>query len=175
MAMSAIWIKNWRTYSLWLKDLEDYWFIVFIERSKNQYSANIISIFACVKNTIATTKALDKAVHRHSTKHSSSTVGIDKPVTSKLITSKPVTIHQEELDDEFDNFWNTYDKKVDKKKVESKYWKLKQSDRDRILEVLPDYIESKPDPQYRKNPLTWLNGECWNDEIEKQESNILYL
>jgi hypothetical protein len=31
---------------------------------------------------------------------------------------------------------------------------------------VPAYVASKPDRQYRKNPLTWLNGKCWQDEVQ---------
>ena len=75
MVMEAIGIKNWRTYSGVLKDLVEFGFIEMIETSKNQYSANIVAI---VKNTKAPTKALDKALQKHDTKHSQSTVSINK-------------------------------------------------------------------------------------------------
>lgn len=65
----------------------------------------------------------------------------------------------------FLGFWNVYNKKIDKKKVESKWAKLKVSDKELILLKLPAYIKSTPDIKYRKNPLTYLNGESWNDEI----------
>ena len=51
MVMEAIGVKNWRTYSKALNELEKFRFITFIQRSKNQYSSNIISLFAYVKNT----------------------------------------------------------------------------------------------------------------------------
>ena len=73
----------------------------------------------------------------------------------------------------FDEFWNLYDKKTDRKKCEDKYKKLSSVQIDKIKTALPIYIKSKPDIQYRKNPLTWLNGECWNDEVKpKQETNV---
>lgn len=28
------------------------------------------------------------------------------------------------------------------------------------------YVKSTPDKQFRKNPQTWLNGQCWNDEVK---------
>ena len=74
MVMEAIGIKNWRTYSTALNEIVDFGFLKMIEISKNQYSSNIIAI---VKNTKATTKALDKAL----SKHSQSTVSIDKQET----------------------------------------------------------------------------------------------
>ena len=68
--------------------------------------------------------------------------------------------------DDFDSFWMAYDKKSDKKKCQTKWSKIKQEDRDKILLVVKKYVDSTPDAKYRKNPLTWLNGECWNDEIK---------
>ena len=68
MAMDAIGVKNNRTFTSAFNDLENWGFITVLERSKNQYSANIISIFGCVKNTPATTKALTKATQNHSQK-----------------------------------------------------------------------------------------------------------
>lgn len=79
MVMEAIGVKNWRTYSLALQEIVDFGFIRMIEVSKNQYSSNIIAL---VKNTKANTKALDKALSKHSqkqhTKHGQSTVSVDK-------------------------------------------------------------------------------------------------
>lgn len=68
--------------------------------------------------------------------------------------------------DLFDEFWNLYGKKVDTAKCKEKFSKLSKSDVELIFNKLPDYVLSKPDKQYRKNPITWLNGKCWNDEIE---------
>lgn len=65
MAMEAIGVKKYQTYGKALNDLEDWGFVTFIERSKNQYSANIISINAPTKNGIARGKALDKATIKH--------------------------------------------------------------------------------------------------------------
>tara|TARA_R110002020_G_scaffold443363_1_gene654580 strand:+ start:28 stop:867 length:840 start_codon:yes stop_codon:yes gene_type:complete len=87
MAMDAIGIKNWRTYSKTLNDLIDFGFVKCIQKSKNQYSATIVAI---VKNTKATTKALDKALQKHSQKQSKSIVGIDKP--NNIETNKPNNI-----------------------------------------------------------------------------------
>lgn len=64
----------------------------------------------------------------------------------------------------FENFWNMYGKKEDRFKCFSKFLKLDSRAIDKIFEVLPKYIWSTPDVKYRKNPLTWLNGRCWEDE-----------
>jgi hypothetical protein len=54
MAMDAIGVKNWRTYIKSFNDIVDWGFIQLIQKSKNQYSSNIIAI---VKNTKALSKA----------------------------------------------------------------------------------------------------------------------
>ena len=68
----------------------------------------------------------------------------------------------------FDDFWNLYNKKVDTKKCKDKFEKLSDKELEQIKSSLPDYIASTPDVQYRKNPLTYLNGKCWMDEIKKE-------
>ena len=65
----------------------------------------------------------------------------------------------------FNDFWDLYDKKVDTKKCQKKYSELHQLDKQIIFERVSDYVNSTPDPKYRKNPLTYLNGKCWEDEI----------
>lgn len=73
----------------------------------------------------------------------------------------------------FDEFWNMYDKKSDRKKCEDKYKKLSLVQIEKIKIALPIYIKSTPDVKFRKNPTTWLNGECWNDEVKPIEQNNL--
>lgn len=70
--------------------------------------------------------------------------------------------------DLFDLFWNTFDKKVDKVKCFKIWKKIDHNKRDMIQKKAELYKLSTPDVKFRKNPLTWLNGECWNDEIEEQ-------
>ncbi len=65
----------------------------------------------------------------------------------------------------FENFWNLYNKKVDRQSAERKYSKLKESEKEKIFETIPAYIKSTPDPKYRKNPDTYLNNRSWEDEI----------
>lgn len=89
MTKNAIGISNYRTYSKAFEDLIEWGFIRVIERSKNQYSANVVAL---VKNTIATTKALSKATQKHLQKQVHGTVGIIKPLT---INKEPINHKQE--------------------------------------------------------------------------------
>jgi hypothetical protein len=66
----------------------------------------------------------------------------------------------------FDDFWDLYDKKTgSRNKVEKKYLKISEKDRQVIKNTLPSYLASTPNKQYRKHPMTYLNNESWNDEI----------
>jgi hypothetical protein len=65
----------------------------------------------------------------------------------------------------FDIFWDAYGKKVGAKKSRAKWEALPLATRQLALARLPAYVEAWPDTQYRKDPMTWLNGECWNDDI----------
>jgi len=67
--------------------------------------------------------------------------------------------------DDFDEFWELYDKPIDKKKCKAKWEKITKKNKVIIFKTLSIYIQSTPDKKYRKNPATYLNGESWNDEI----------
>lgn len=79
---------------------------------------------------------------------------------TRLDKNKPIS------DSRFDEFWDLYDKKVNPKKCRAKFDRLSKKTIEKIFEVLPDYVASKPIKQFRSNPHTWLNNEGWNDEIE---------
>jgi hypothetical protein len=66
----------------------------------------------------------------------------------------------------FEQFWNLYDKKVERKSCYNKFMKLDLKVIEKIINVVPFYVKSTPEVKYRKNPETWINGECWNDEIK---------
>jgi len=72
----------------------------------------------------------------------------------------------------FDDFWDTYDLKKSKEKCLDVYIKISEEDRLIIKDTLPLYVESTAKTKtenngkiFRKNPLTYLNQKCWNDEI----------
>ena len=71
----------------------------------------------------------------------------------------------------FDKFWDLYDYKKDRKKCETKWKYIKHSLYNTIFEHVKKYIESTPGKQFRKYPLTYLNGECWNNEIINKQQN----
>lgn len=83
MAKEAIGIRSYNTYINTLNDLVEFGFINLIEKSKNQYSSNIVALSNFDK---APNKALDKALIKHTTKQGESISSIDKQETNKQIT-----------------------------------------------------------------------------------------
>ena len=67
----------------------------------------------------------------------------------------------------FSDFWNIYDKKKDTAKCEKKWLSLTDNERELIMIHIPAYVKSTPDKKYRKNPMTYLNGKCWLDEVDQ--------
>lgn len=160
MVMEAIGVLNWRTYIKALNELVDYGFIKFIEKSKNQYSSNVVMLTSA---TVKNTKALDKALQKHSTKHSTkqsrSIVSIDKQLYNITNIQKSFLV-----------FWSKYPKKVAKQKCEKQFLKLKDSEVKTILETIDSYIAYKPFKDYvHPNPSTYLNQRRWEDEVKKIE------
>ena len=93
MTMDALGIKNHHTYIKYFNDLVEWGFFKLIQKSKNQYSANIISL-QCGKSK--NSKALDKAFIIHAAKQSTEQVhsthqsndSIDKPINQ--LTTEPI-------------------------------------------------------------------------------------
>ncbi len=86
LAMEALGIRNYKTYIIALQELVDWGFIKWIQKSRNQYAANIIAL---VKNTKAPPKALDKAMDKalsgQCTKQVQSIASIDKQINLKQL------------------------------------------------------------------------------------------
>lgn len=70
----------------------------------------------------------------------------------------------------FDEFWDKYDKKVDKMKSERKWARLSTAIQNKIMLHLDVYIPLTPDPQFRKSPLTYLTSHSWEDEVPKPKT-----
>ena len=119
MAKEAVGIKSYNTYINSLNDLVEFGFIVMVEKSKNQYTANIVALSNFDK---AQYKALDEAIVKNevcSIKKSESTVqstiqstgesisSIDKQINQEPLTgeeTKTITPEKSEKEKEFDRF-----------------------------------------------------------------------
>ena len=77
---------------------------------------------------------------------------------------------------DFDQFWSNYGKKVGSKVKCNKYWngelkvmdgyKIKESDRVKILKHIPEYKKTVSDIQYLPHPSTYLYQRIWESELE---------
>lgn len=85
MAMDAVGIKSYSVFKKHLDNLVDLGFIKMIEKSKNQYSSNIIAL---EENYKAPYKSLDKAIGKHTSKHLQSTVQSTDQITKSI--NKPL-------------------------------------------------------------------------------------
>ena len=74
--------------------------------------------------------------------------------------------------DSFEIFWMYYDKKTSRNKCLAKWNKIKPELYQTIYNHVKEYVKSTPDKKYRKNPETYLNNECWNDEIVKGKDQL---
>jgi hypothetical protein len=79
--------------------------------------------------------------------------------------SKKEIIETKIVDDRFEKFWILYNKEIQKDKCYSEWKFINTIDRDKILKTLPLYIESTPDVQFRKHPLTYLRNKAWLDKV----------
>ena len=121
MVMDAVGIKSYNTFLNGLNELVEFGFIKMIERSKNQYSANIIALSKFDK---ALDKALDKAFIKHDTKQSESTVqsidSINKPIYNKTINNNTDIVQK---------FLNWFNQKIKQhKNVLGKFSSLTKTD-----------------------------------------------
>jgi len=73
--------------------------------------------------------------------------------------------YNKHVDDMFELFWNTYDKKIDRVKCETKWKKIPVTERQKIILHVTEYVKSTPDKSFRKNPETYLNKKSWGNEI----------
>jgi len=92
MAMDAIGIKKHQTYIKYFNDLVEWGFFELVQKSLNQYSANIISIKSAMpKNG----KALDKAIITHAAKQTEPNGQSNGQSTGQSNGSinKPITIN----------------------------------------------------------------------------------
>jgi hypothetical protein len=73
--------------------------------------------------------------------------------------------NDEIADNDFQKFWEIYDKDIAKAQCYKKWLTLKPDEILQIKKHIKKYVKSTPDKQYRKNPLIYLNSKAWNDEV----------
>ena len=76
------------------------------------------------------------------------------------------------IDNEFEDWFSWYDKKLGKDKAQKAWNILTKEEKLLALKNVQSYVQSTPDKQYRKHPTTYLNQKSFNDEIiERNNSN----
>jgi hypothetical protein len=155
MAMEAIGIGSYTTYIPAFNDLCEWGFFELVQKSKNQYSSNIIALSIFDK---APDKALDKALIKHDSKQSESTC------ESTCSIDKQRTKNKEQVTSEFLDFWNLYPKKVAKKDAERAYKKITLEEHALIMQHVPIFCKDK-EAQFIPHPATYLNKRRWEDEV----------
>jgi hypothetical protein len=98
-------------------------------------------------------------------------------ITTPLVQEKEKEKEKENVTSEsdfyFEKFWNVYAKKFDRSKCMKTFSKIKPDLYETIITAAEKYVQSTPEIKYRKNPLTWLNGQCWIDELPAHEEKII--
>lgn len=171
--MEAIGISSYNTYKKNFDKLCDLGFIQIIKKSTNQYQNNVIALS---NNDKALNKALNKALSKQMKKQDESTCDILKHKNNKPKTDNNIENENKNNNDySFEKVWELYDKKVgEKSKIQKKWEKLPNYEKQKIIAYIPDYIKSNPDKKYRKNFETFLNNKSWNDEIIENRQHQSY-
>ena len=124
----------------------DYWLLDMPEGDK-------FSVFDVNGNCI-------KKINRPNNEVNRSNNPINRPINSQSKVNSIYTKYS------FGEFWDLYDKKRgDKGKIERKWMKLSEREREAIMKYIPLYKEAQPDKKFRKDPDTFLNNKSWNDEL----------
>jgi hypothetical protein len=94
-----------------------------------------------------------------------------KTIENTKTKKKKEIVHSKNGQERFETFWSLYPKKIAKKKAHD-IWKRKKLDSqiDAIVNKLKEQIaldNQWQDVQFIPNPTTYLNGERWDDEIQK--------
>jgi hypothetical protein len=72
-----------------------------------------------------------------------------------------------EAEELFDVFWKDYPKKVGKDAARRAWAKaVKRTDAHKIIDVVGRYPFDRSRTKYIKDPATWLNAGCWEDDLE---------
>ena len=95
-------------------------------------------------------------------------------VVQNLPTINPVSINPVTLTNTFDAAWSAYPRKIGKAAARKAWEKATEKvSPDVLSDKLAEYVDSLAgtDPRYTPHLSTWLNGERWQDEIEKPQKS----
>lgn len=155
-------IGNQNTYTKVLKQLHEYGYILY-EPSFNPLKGSLVTIIR-----------YDKGTDKGSVKGGSKASDKGGDTLYKQLNIETEETLETIIDYEFyfNLFWNAYGKKTDRNKCFKQWKKINFELYDLIIDKAQEYSFATPDIKYRKNPLTWLNGKCWEDEIVNNLNKI---
>ena len=73
----------------------------------------------------------------------------------------------------FGGFWKQYGKKTGKKDTLREWAKLTEIEKVSAFGSLDDYLKAHPDVKYRKDPVRFLRGRHWEDEVKPSEPDLV--
>lgn len=84
---------------------------------------------------------------------------------------KNVNNDKKTTDESFEKFWLRMPRKEKKKDCRTKWKYIPKKNHDKIHKALDKIIPiwDKKEKQFIPHPLTWLNGERWDDEVECED------
>ena len=185
LAMQGACIGNNGTYYRCLDELKQ-WKLIDYKKGVNNFKAPMVKIIV-LYDTEQVSVPLSEQVtaQQYAQQYAQLPVHIYKLLTNnlKLITDNIEEIIKFYKDKDkvkekkvinilFEIFWNEYDKKIDKPKCENKWNNLNDKERELIMIHIPKYLKSQPDKQYRKNPITYLNNNSWDNEVISDEKQV---
>jgi hypothetical protein len=162
MAMEAIGVRSWHTYIKVFNDLVEWGFFILLEKSKNQYSSNIISLTdAYVKNNKAHDKALDKALTKHASKQQQSTHQSNDSIIKQTnnITNKQYNNVEKEFSTFSDVSENSELKNV-KEREKEKSCEKKEKDTSEYSQFVDAYFEFYKNQVGVEYKFTALDGKA---------------
>lgn len=66
---------------------------------------------------------------------------------------------------QFQEFWDAYQRKGNRKSAQAEWHRITQAEREAIMQNVPKYNASKPDNQFRKDGERYLKHRVWEDAI----------
>lgn len=165
MVMDAIGIKKHQTYIKYFNDLCEWGFFILVQKSTNQYSANIISLStAYTKNG----KALDKAFIKHGAKQIESigqSTGQSKDSIDKQLNKEQIDIVLLYLNSVANKKFKT-DSEANKKFISGRLKSYSVEDLKRVIDLkVPQWIGTNMAKYIR--PSTLFNEEKFESYINE--------
>jgi len=122
-----------------------------------------------INKELSLQKAIEESKNRipsHSDTLPSHTIASIAVTDTVTVTVNDTVNDIKKINIDFIIFWNLYNHKVGSKTKAEKKWKLLKDDqRIKIIDTLPNFLKSITDKKFQPHALTYLNNERWEDEL----------